>query len=106
MARLHLVSWVLHSLVLGTVGLVMLVTARPAGAQGAIIFVKDPITTGSDGALWFGAQQSPNLYVIARMTTTGAVTTFPTSDQTPNPSGITAGPDGAIWFTTTGFGKI
>jgi virginiamycin B lyase len=56
------------------------------------------ITTGPDGALWLTAQGDfvqPS--AIGRMTTSGAVTWFPTG--TWGATKIVTGPDGALWFT-------
>lgn len=55
------------------------------------------ITTGHDGALWFTDSQ---LGTIDRITTEGALTTFPVPFG--SPLGIAAAPDGNIWFTAGG----
>ena len=56
------------------------------------------IARGSDGALWFPEEDG----VITRMTTSGAMTTFPVSAGS-----ITSGSDGAIWFTqVAGVGRM
>lgn len=55
---------------------------RPAG-----------ITAGPDGALWFADTQNA---VIGRITPSGAITTYPTTEVPGN--SITVGPDGALWF--------
>jgi streptogramin lyase len=66
------------------------------------------ITTGSDGALWFGYEKitSDGTYLgdgVGRITTTGAVTEYALST---NDLGIysvhriTSGPDGALWAAT------
>ena len=80
---------------------------RAAGALGAIteydlgagdVRASD-IVVGSDGALWFtelGANR------IGRITTGGAVTTFPIDDSG-QPHNIAAGPDGNLWFTYDGY---
>jgi virginiamycin B lyase len=64
---------------------------RPAGLPGTI-------TVGPDGALWF-----TNASGVGRITTSGAVTAYPTPSLA---VGITAGPDGALWFTEYYAGKI
>jgi streptogramin lyase len=56
------------------------------------------ITAGPDGALWFTATASPYSY-IARITTSGKVTTYKGVAQGAWPEGITTGPDGNLWFT-------
>jgi streptogramin lyase len=56
------------------------------------------ITSGPDGALWFGAQSGSDSGLIGRMTTSGAFT-FYTDSSGLTPDGITTGPDGALWFT-------
>jgi virginiamycin B lyase len=58
------------------------------------------IALGPDGNLWFTEYITSG---IARMTTTGSITSFPipTDDCPPYgcfPIGITAGPDGNMWF--------
>jgi len=67
------------------------------------------ITTGPDGALWFTAGGGQSNGVIGRITTSGAVTTYPIPDACPSPRGsppcgggpvgIAVGSDGALWFT-------
>ncbi len=54
------------------------------------------LTIGPDGSLWIGCDGA-----IDRMTTGGAVTSFPipSGDGAVN---ITSGPDGALWFETYG----
>ena len=54
------------------------------------------ITVGPDGALWFTERDT-----IGRITTAGAVTTFPAAAPNGGPSQIITGPDGALWFTET-----
>ena len=70
--------------------LTSLVTNPPVANSG--ILAPGSITTGPDGALWFTNRNS-----VWRVTTTGAVTTFPTPGNCP--VAITAGSDGALWFT-------
>jgi virginiamycin B lyase len=63
------------------------------------------LTVGPDGALWFTSQanllqvNSKTQVVwggaVGRMTTSGAITSFPVSGS---PGAITLGPDGALWF--------
>lgn len=63
------------------------------------------ISSGPDGALWFGNYDYPYLGAtsgsIGRIDTSGTVTTYlePGVDV---PSDITAGPDGALWFVNRG----
>ena len=59
------------------------------------------ITAGPDGALWFPTS-SGGAPAIARMTTTGVVSTTYTLPGYPSfqaPYQITTGPDGALWFS-------
>lgn len=68
------------------------IPSKPAGPQG--------LAPGPDGAEWFAEADTGQ---IARMTSDGAFTEFPT----PNGANvflrdITAGPDGAMWFTNSG----
>jgi virginiamycin B lyase len=53
------------------------------------------IAVGPDGALWF--TDSVNSQIV-RITTTGAITPYPTPTPTSAPTSITAGPDGSMWF--------
>jgi len=58
------------------------------------------ITVGPDGNLWV-TEGDP---IIARLTTSGALTEFPLPsdpDILHTATGITAGPDGNLWFTET-----
>jgi virginiamycin B lyase len=70
------------------------------------------ITAGPDGALWFTMFADPEGSApgwVGRITTSGLVTTFPTSavgDDVVTPLGITAGPDGNLWITGPGNGTI
>ncbi len=52
------------------------------------------ITTGTDGALWFGETGA-----IGRITTAGAIQQFPLPLPTATVGSITTGPEGDIWFT-------
>ncbi|HSH61366.1 MAG TPA: DNRLRE domain-containing protein [Acidimicrobiales bacterium] len=52
------------------------------------------LTTGPDGALWFGNEDS-----IGRITTAGVVSIYPLPNMS-SACGITTGPDGALWFTS------
>jgi streptogramin lyase len=54
------------------------------------------IVPGPDGNLWF-TQCAANQ--IGRMTTGGALTSFPVSAENVCPFAIVAGPDGNLWFT-------
>jgi streptogramin lyase len=58
-------------------------------------------TLGPDDAVWFTEPYDR----IGRITTTGVVTTFPTTPNT-GPGGIVAGPDGNLWFTEEGVGAV
>ncbi len=51
------------------------------------------ITTGPDGALWFGETGA-----IGRITTAGAIQQFPLLTPTATIGNITTGPDGDLWF--------
>lgn len=53
------------------------------------------ITVGGDGNLWIGMQ---NEWTIARVTTAGVVTRFPTSGY---PGAVATGPAGNVWYGTT-----
>ncbi len=60
------------------------------------------ITTGPDGALWFGDNGA-----IGRITTAGTIQQFPLPTPTATVTDITAGPDGAVWFGENGaIGRI
>jgi len=60
------------------------------------------ITTGPDGALWFGENG-----VIGRLTTAGTIQQFPLPTPTATVTDITAGPDDAVWFGENGaIGRI
>jgi virginiamycin B lyase len=62
------------------------------------------IVTGSDKALWFLIGNSSNQQ-LARMTTNGAVTSYPA--YAPYiPGGLISGPDGALWYTSSTCGSI
>jgi virginiamycin B lyase len=63
-------------------------------SQGAL----SDVAPGPDGALWFATTESPidETASIARMTTSGSVTTYDSPGVYGNT--ITAGPDGAMWF--------
>ena len=63
----------------------------PANASGP-----QWITTGPDGALWFGSHLQR---AVVRMTIGGAVTTYPVPTPAAGVNRITVGADGAIWFT-------
>jgi streptogramin lyase len=55
-----------------------------------------PITTGSDGNLWF---VEPLLYSIGRMPPTGGITEIRDLTQGISAFGITTGPDGNVWYS-------
>ena len=62
----------------------------------------EAITSGPDGALWFtesGEAPSHPPDAIGRITTEGAITTWPLPTQGSYPTDIMPGPDGALWFT-------
>ena len=63
------------------------------------------IAAGPDGALWFTAACNPcsNAWV-GRITTSGVITEFQTSEQYRLFGGIAPGPDGNVWFTTDALG--
>lgn len=54
------------------------------------------IVSGSDGNLWFVNPQNAVNGQIGRITTGGAITSFPLADF---PLGVAAGPDGNLWVT-------
>src|SRR5580698_2324371 len=68
----------------------------PVSGSGA-----GPITSGSDGALWFPVSQQgvTSTVSIIRSTTAGVITSYSPSPNAFGIAGITAGPDGALWFT-------
>jgi virginiamycin B lyase len=68
--------------------------ALPPGAGGG----EFGLAAGPDGALWY-TRGFLTTGAIRRVTTGGALTTFPLADRQAEPGGITAGPDGAMWFT-------
>ena len=55
---------------------------------------------GPDGALWFGTWTSTSQF-IGRITTAGAVTTFPLSGQSGQLGGYAFGSDGRLWIDET-----
>ncbi len=59
------------------------------------------ITSGPDGNLWFTQNSFAN-GGVSRITTSGAITSFPTAVGS-QPAGITTGPDGNLWFTESSF---
>jgi streptogramin lyase len=70
------------------------------------------IATGPDGALWFTEAGTAEISSfgnsidkIARITTAGVITEFPTPTPGALVQGITAGPDGNLWFAE-GAGQI
>jgi streptogramin lyase len=66
------------------VGSVTTFPAKPDSEPGSIV-------AGPDGNLWFAEQA---FGAVARMTTSGVITEYPT----PGIYGITVGPDGNLWF--------
>jgi virginiamycin B lyase len=91
--------WVTYATVHG-VGLISAKGVPVSTFTGLPIRGGGPIAAGPDGALWFLESNA-----IARITTTGQVTTYGVPDL--GPSGdITAGPDGAMWFTDSGTNTI
>jgi streptogramin lyase len=86
-----------------------------ASTQGSTFFVDYPlpadivatgrIAVGPDGNLWFTAADM-NQGLLGRSTTSGTITTFPSSGTQTISEDVTAGPDGALWFTYfSQFGK-
>jgi virginiamycin B lyase len=66
----------------------------PSGGTRRTAAVPRPITSGPDGALWYGDFK---LGQVGRMTTAGALTTFKVPQGAP--AGITSGLDGNLWLT-------
>jgi streptogramin lyase len=63
------------------------------------------ITAGPDGNLWFTAADL-DLGRLGRCTTSGTITTFPSSGYHTPSIEVTPGPDGALWFTAdSNFGR-
>jgi hypothetical protein len=101
----------LHSLLLGSLLALLGALLLPALASAAITEYSVPtassgpggITTGPDGALWFGEF---NANKIGRVTTSGAFTEFAVPTAASEPEGIVAGPDGALWFAEESGNKI
>jgi len=63
--------------------------AFPATGYGFAVIIRGP-----DGNLWFVNPQNLTNSEVGKITPTGAVTFYPTSDL---PIGLTAGPDGNVW---------
>jgi virginiamycin B lyase len=61
------------------------------------------ITLGPDGAMWI-AEGAANL--IASVTTSGVIATYPVPTASSQPAFIITGPDGALWFTEFTGNKI
>jgi streptogramin lyase len=57
------------------------------------------ITTGSDGALWFGEESRG---MIGRYTLSGSYKDYVINGEFVQPLGLTRGPDGNVWFTEQG----
>ena len=79
----------------------------PAGTSDA-----GPLTVGPDGVLWFPEGTPFNSFQtpvepggIGRITTSGALTIFPTP-STATPGVLTVAPDGNLWFPESGYGKF
>ncbi len=70
------------------------IVSTPNGGASAIV-------TGPDRNLWYTAGDS-----VVRITTTGAVTEFPTPTRPSTTEGIVVGPDGNIWFTENAGNRI
>jgi virginiamycin B lyase len=70
---------------------------------GGVLSAPVGITTGPDGAVWFAAGAN-----IGQLTTSGALTEYPTPIALTFPQGIAAGADGALWFTNgiSGIGRV
>ncbi len=66
------------------------------------------IVTGPDGNLWFPYlfANSCSCAAIGRITTSGAISVFPTSTPSSGPMDLAVGPDGNIWFTDFGANQI
>jgi streptogramin lyase len=62
------------------------------------------IAVGADSNLWFTEQGGNG--TIGRITSTGAVTSFPIPTAASEPTEIVAGADGALWFTERAADKI
>jgi virginiamycin B lyase len=87
---------------------VMLLPAQPTVSFTTypipVIGASNSITVGPDGAFWIAHWNR-----IFRMTTAGALTTYPVPFGGLNEisaADITPGPDGALWFTGSGIAKI
>jgi streptogramin lyase/6-phosphogluconolactonase (cycloisomerase 2 family) len=91
---------------LGAAGLVTGVAFAPrvTAASTEITSAGGPrgITSGPDGNVWF-TEISGNK--IARITTAGVITEFPTPSAS-GPDGITTGPDGNLWYAGFSGNKI
>jgi hypothetical protein len=75
------------------------ITLFPVGTNVGV----SGITTGADGALWFTEAGSN---AIGRMTTTGAVMSYPIPTASSLPQRIVSGPNRTLWFTEAATGKI
>ena len=84
-----------------TSGVFQSFTTPPLGVQR----FPNAITTGPDGALWYGHDQQTG--PIGRMTTSGSFVDYAVpSSGGGTIKGITSGPDGNVWYTNTGAGII
>jgi streptogramin lyase len=74
------------------------ITPNGVVSQYALANGSEPagIAAGPDGALWFVL---PGSNSIGRITTSGALSTFPVPTGSSGLTGISAGPDGNLWFT-------
>jgi virginiamycin B lyase len=70
------------------------ILGQPNGAASGLVI-------GTDHNLWYTTDDS-----VSRITTTGAVTEFPTPTQPSGTEGIAVGADGTIWFTENAANKI
>ncbi len=79
--------------------------AVPNASQDGGVPGGQSITTGPDGALYFGVRN-----YVGRMTTAGVLGMYPPPAEAitgaSGVNGVTTGPDGAIWFTEFATNKI
>src|SRR5271157_2192888 len=73
----------------------------PPGVQIGV-FDFSGITSGPDGNLWFTDVNGG----VGRITTSGAITTFPLPNANSGSDAIIIGPDGNLWFTESLSSKI
>ena len=73
----------------------------------AIWVTPTAITVGSDGNIYVAEYGIGSIArIVPTVSTSGAVTQFPTPTQNSGPWGVVSGPDGNIWFTEALAGKI